>query len=136
MLDSAAETLTSCDAVHVCLASVPAGESVLLTRPDGLLVSDLALDAKARRATVVVDHGTVPVLFTQRCHAAAKKAGLAFVDAPISGGPEGAKNGTLAIMVCPSPRTLVWFATWWLTLHCAPSPIVRLAPRARMCTRH
>ena len=40
----------------------------------------------------------VSVEFARELHAASAAAGLSFLDAPVSGGPEGAANGTLSIM--------------------------------------
>ncbi len=48
--------------------------------------------------TIYVDHTTVSAKVTRELHEAAAKAGIAFVDAPISGGQAGAENGVLSIM--------------------------------------
>ena len=48
--------------------------------------------------TTFVDHTTVSAKVTRELHEAAAKAGIAFVDAPISGGQAGAENGVLSIM--------------------------------------
>jgi len=45
-----------------------------------------------------VDHTTVSAAVTSELHAAASAAGLAYVDAPISGGQAGAENAALSIM--------------------------------------
>ncbi|WP_417672745.1 NAD(P)-dependent oxidoreductase [Pseudodonghicola sp.] len=45
-----------------------------------------------------VDHTTVSAKVTAEMYAAAKAAGLGFVDAPVSGGQAGAQNGVLSIM--------------------------------------
>jgi 3-hydroxyisobutyrate dehydrogenase len=45
-----------------------------------------------------VDHTTVSAKVTAEMYAAAKAAGLSFVDAPVSGGQAGAQNGVLSIM--------------------------------------
>ncbi len=47
---------------------------------------------------VFVDHTTASAAVARELHAAAKAAGLHFVDAPVSGGQAGAVNGTLAVM--------------------------------------
>ncbi|MCE0506740.1 MULTISPECIES: NAD(P)-dependent oxidoreductase [unclassified Roseivivax] len=47
---------------------------------------------------VFVDHTTVSAEVTAELYAAAKERGVAFVDAPISGGQAGAENGQLSIM--------------------------------------
>ena len=47
---------------------------------------------------IFVDHTTVSAAVTRELYAAAKDKGIAFVDAPISGGQAGAENGQLSIM--------------------------------------
>ncbi|MHA6324186.1 NAD(P)-dependent oxidoreductase [Roseivivax sp. CAU 1753] len=47
---------------------------------------------------VFVDHTTVSAEVTSELYAAAKARGIAFVDAPISGGQAGAENGALSVM--------------------------------------
>ena len=48
--------------------------------------------------SVFVDHTTVSAQVTRELAAAAAEAGIAYVDAPVSGGQAGAENGQLAIM--------------------------------------
>ncbi|KAF0674738.1 NAD(P)-dependent oxidoreductase [Profundibacterium mesophilum] len=48
--------------------------------------------------TTFVDHTTVSAAVTRELVAAAREAGIAFVDAPVSGGQAGAQNGALSIM--------------------------------------
>jgi 3-hydroxyisobutyrate dehydrogenase len=50
------------------------------------------------KGAVFVDHTTVSAAVTRELYAAAKDAGISFVDAPISGGQAGAENGALSIM--------------------------------------
>ncbi len=47
---------------------------------------------------IFVDHTTVSAAVTRELYAAAAERGIAFVDAPISGGQAGAENGQLSIM--------------------------------------
>ncbi len=47
---------------------------------------------------IFVDHTTVSAAVTRELYAAAKEAGVGFVDAPVSGGQAGAENGQLGIM--------------------------------------
>ena len=51
------------------------------------------------RDRVLVDHSTVDVKTSKDCFESASSKGLKFLDAPISGGPGGAADGTLTIMV-------------------------------------
>ena len=48
--------------------------------------------------SVFVDHTTVSAAVTRELHAQAGTTGIAFVDAPISGGQAGAENGQLVVM--------------------------------------
>ncbi len=48
--------------------------------------------------TIFVDHTTVSAKVTSELYAAGKNKGIAFVDAPVSGGQAGAENGVLSIM--------------------------------------
>jgi 3-hydroxyisobutyrate dehydrogenase len=52
-----------------------------------------------RAGTVLVDHTTASAQVAREVHAAAKARGVAFLDAPVSGGQAGAENGKLTIMV-------------------------------------
>ena len=47
---------------------------------------------------VFVDHTTASAEIARELHAAAKKGGFDFVDAPVSGGQAGAQNGVLTVM--------------------------------------
>jgi 2-hydroxy-3-oxopropionate reductase len=50
------------------------------------------------RGRLVVDMSTISPVAVRRMHADLKAAGVAFLDAPVSGGPVGAKNASLSIM--------------------------------------
>jgi 3-hydroxyisobutyrate dehydrogenase len=50
------------------------------------------------KGTIFVDHTTASAEIARELHAAAKKAGFDFVDAPVSGGQAGAENGVLTVM--------------------------------------
>jgi len=52
----------------------------------------------ANSDTIFVDHSTVELEFSLRCHKESELKKCHFIDAPISGGPVGAKQGTLTIM--------------------------------------
>ena len=54
--------------------------------------------AGMKPGAIFVDHTTVRAQVTAELYAAAKAAGLHFVDAPVSGGQAGAENGQLSIM--------------------------------------
>src|SRR5689334_20648819 len=50
------------------------------------------------KGTIFVDHTTASAEIARELHAAGKKAGFDFVDAPVSGGQAGAQNGVLTVM--------------------------------------
>lgn len=52
-----------------------------------------------RPGLVAIDFSTVSPRLSQKVYAALKEKGIHFLDAPISGGPQGAKAATLSIMV-------------------------------------
>lgn len=57
-----------------------------------------AFGAMARGA-VFVDHSTASAKLARELDTAARSAGLHFLDAPVSGGEAGARNGVLTVMV-------------------------------------
>jgi len=77
-----------CDAVMLCVsADVDVLENVA------------ALSRALAPGALVVDHSTVSADTARRAHALLGEKGIGFLDAPVSGGVEGAKNGKLSIMV-------------------------------------
>jgi len=54
----------------------------------------------------VIDHSTVAAGTAREAHAALAARGIGFLDAPVSGGVEGARNGKLSIMVGGSVEDL------------------------------
>ena len=56
------------------------------------------------KGTIFVDHTTASAAIARELHAAAKKAGFEFVDAPVSGGQAGAENGALTVMCGGEPE--------------------------------
>ena len=50
------------------------------------------------KGAVFVDHTTASADIARELHAAGKKAGFDFIDAPVSGGQAGAENGVLTVM--------------------------------------
>ncbi len=78
------------DIVFACVGNDDDLRSVTLG-PDG------AFDAM-KKGAVFVDHTTASADIARELHAEAKKRGLGFVDAPVSGGQAGAQNGVLTVM--------------------------------------
>ncbi len=54
--------------------------------------------ATMAEGSIFVDHTTVSAAVTRELHDAAAAKGIAFVDAPVSGGQAGAENGALSVM--------------------------------------
>ncbi len=59
--------------------------------------------AGMKPGAVFVDHTTASADVARELYAAAKAAGLQFVDAPVSGGQAGAQNGALTVMCGGDP---------------------------------
>ena len=88
---SVSDLTSSVDVVLVCLPDVKTSRDLLLG-DDGVIKN-------MRPGQVAVDHSTVDIATSRACSEAAEAAGAYFLDAPISGGPGGAADGTLSIMV-------------------------------------
>ncbi|ROR98903.1 3-hydroxyisobutyrate dehydrogenase/2-hydroxy-3-oxopropionate reductase [Sinobacterium caligoides] len=54
--------------------------------------------AAMRQGTLLVDHTTASAEIARELHASCAAAGIGFLDAPVSGGEQGALNGQLTIM--------------------------------------
>ena len=63
-----------------------------------VLGADGAFAGMSAGATFV-DHTTASAAVAQELHAAARKLGIHFLDAPVSGGQSGAEQGILTVMV-------------------------------------
>jgi 3-hydroxyisobutyrate dehydrogenase len=86
----AAVTATS-DLVLMCVLDAPAVEACVFGAK--------GVAQTARKGRVLVDHGTTDPAATRRMAARLQQeTGVGWVDAPVSGGPEGARAGNLAIM--------------------------------------
>lgn len=88
---SAAEVAAASDIVVVCVSDTPDVEAVLFG-PDGVT-------AGAREGTLVIDCSTIAPSGSWTFAERLDGLGLVFVDAPVSGGSEGARNATLTIFV-------------------------------------
>ena len=83
-----ADNFADCDVVALC---VPLDFDVL--------ENVAALAAVLKRGAVVIDHSTVAVDTAKRAAAMLAVHDIGFLDAPVSGGVEGARNGKLSVMV-------------------------------------
>ena len=93
-----ADLATRCDIIMVCVSDTPDVEQVTLG--EGGLIEGLG-DGK-----IIVDHSTISASATKRLAAAVAEAGADWVDAPVSGGSEGAERGELSIMAGGSAASL------------------------------
>lgn len=80
------------DATDIILMSLPAPDAVqaVVAGPNGLV--------HGRRCKLVIDLSTVGPATAVACAADLRARGMAFMDAPVSGGVSGAQKGTLALM--------------------------------------
>ncbi|MCS6888846.1 NAD(P)-dependent oxidoreductase [Chloroflexus sp.] len=83
------------------LAEAAQAETLILMLSDSAAVDDLLarLDPLLQPGQLVIDMGSSDPLRSQAHATALAARGVGWVDAPVSGGPEGAAAGTLAIMV-------------------------------------
>lgn len=85
-----ADAARDADIAITMLPDTPQVEEVVLG-PGGLL-------ADPPRGRLVVDMSTISPVAVQRMAVELKRIGVDMIDAPVSGGPIGAKNATLSIM--------------------------------------
>ena len=85
------EITNSVDVLLTCLPNVETSKELFMGKG--------GIFEYANSEQVLVDHSTVDVKTSKECFDSASNKGLNFLDAPISGGPGGAADGTLTIMV-------------------------------------
>jgi 3-hydroxyisobutyrate dehydrogenase len=66
---------------------------------EAVILGDRGIIHGAAPGTIVMDMSTISPIVTRRIAETLKAREMAMVDAPVSGGSEGAKQGTLSIMV-------------------------------------
>ena len=88
---SPSELAASADVIVTCVSDTPDVEAVLFG-PDGIA-------SGARAGTLVIDCSTISPSATRGFGARLAERGTGLVDAPVSGGSEGALKGTLTIFV-------------------------------------
>ena len=90
LADTPAKAAAAADVVFTCVGNdddvreVVAGESGALSA--------------MRDGSILVDHTTASATLARELEASARKRGVGFLDAPLSGGQAGAENGQLTIM--------------------------------------
>ena len=88
---SPADVAAKSDITFICVSDTPDVEAVILGK-NGVIHG-------VKRGSLVVDHSTISPVATKAMAAELALKGVHMLDAPISGGSEGAANGTLSIMV-------------------------------------
>ncbi len=89
------ELAANSDVVVICVSDTPDVEAVLFDT-DGVA-------AGAAPGTLLIDCSTISPSATREFAARLRERGVAMVDAPVSGGSEGAQRATLTIMVGGDP---------------------------------
>ena len=84
---SLADLAAQCDGIVICVSA----DSDVLTVVDDLL-------PRIRRDCIVIDCSTVSAATARSAAHRLRERGAHFIDAPVSGGVEGARDGTLAVM--------------------------------------
>jgi len=79
------------DIVMICVSNTPDVEQVVFAESG--VIHGLSPGA------IIVDHSTISPSATKEFATRAGERGITWLDAPVSGGSEGAVNGTLAVMV-------------------------------------
>jgi 3-hydroxyisobutyrate dehydrogenase len=115
---SPAELARRCDVIVSCVTASSDVLSVVLDEANGVV-------AGASAGCVVVDCSTVAPEVSRRCAAILERKGADFLDAPVSGGDIGARDGTLSIMVGGPAQALnkaqpVLAAMGKTITHCGP----------------
>ena len=95
---SPAELAAASDVVITCVSDTPDVEEVLL--------GDAGVLHGARPGSLVIDMSTISPSATRELAARLAERDVAMLDAPVSGGSEGAAKGTLSIMVGGSEEDL------------------------------
>ena len=76
-------------------------EVALLSLPDGSIVQHVIDEIGAvenRRVHTVIDTSTIGMAAAKKAYATLAAAGIAYYDAPVSGGVSGARDATIAVM--------------------------------------
>ena len=89
--ETPAAVAAASDVIVICVSDTPDVEAVLFGQ-DGI-------SAGAREGTLVIDCSTIAPSGSWKFAERLDALGLAMVDAPVSGGSEGARNATLTIFV-------------------------------------
>ncbi|WP_216867170.1 NAD(P)-dependent oxidoreductase [Mycolicibacterium goodii] len=97
----AAATAAGARAAKSPEAAARGAEALILSLPTPAIVSSVVTGvlAEAEPGLVIVDHSTIDPDTSRLLAQAARDRGVTFLDAPVSGGVQGAEAGTLAVMI-------------------------------------
>lgn len=118
--DSPALLAEKVDILFTNLSDTPDVEEVLLGKNG---VTSANLD-NAKGGLIVVDMSTISATATRQMAAKLKEKGISLLDAPVSGGTQGAQNGSLTIMVGADDESV--FEKVKPILECMGSKITRI----------
>ena len=102
--DSPKAVAEACDIIIICVSDTPDVEAVIssssasVTRPIVILGDDGVIHG-ASAGNLVIDMSTINPVNTVEIAKQLNAKGVSMLDAPISGGSEGAAKGTLSIMI-------------------------------------
>jgi len=88
---SPADLASKCDVILICVSDTADVEAVLF--------GEHGVRAGVNKGALVVDHSTISPQKTMEMAKLLNEQGVAYLDAPVSGGSEGAAKGTLSIMI-------------------------------------
>ncbi len=88
---SPAAVARACELVLICVSDTPDVESVVF--------GDDGVAEGLSSGSLIIDHSTISPSATKEFASRVNELGVHWLDAPVSGGSEGAANGTLSIMV-------------------------------------
>ena len=88
--DSPGQLAARSDIVFTCVSDTPDVEEVVF--------GDAGVIEGTTGDSIIVDHSTISPVATRRFAAEVAARGVIWIDAPVSGGSEGAQRGTLAVM--------------------------------------
>jgi 3-hydroxyisobutyrate dehydrogenase len=98
VVDTPQDVGPEADIVFVCVSDTPDVEEVVF--------GDFGVIHGMTEGDILVDHSTISPVATREFAAQAAELGVDWIDAPVSGGSEGAARGTLAVMAGGDPEAL------------------------------
>ena len=120
--DSPKQVAERCDIIITCVSDTPDVEAVIL--------GDEGVIHGASAGDLVIDASTINPVSTVDIARQLNDRGIAMLDAPISGGSEGAANGTLSIMIGGDEADVARAAPYFEAMGTTDYPCGRAGRRA------